>query len=438
MATFAIAVARGAGFAAARDVLNAARMTSKILPLLLLAACAPATDLTHVDAVSAREALAPAVYGNGINYYGGPVHSAPNVYLLWYGNFTNSPTPPVLTDFVSHLGGSPYWGIISTYTDGNGQPLANALHYGGALYDNYSHGTAVPVYTDRESILTRALTVDGGFPVDANGIYVIITSNDVNIGTPSGVCAWHDWMSYYGIELTYAVIPAPAAGGDCAYGLLTPNDQVTDSMVSFVAHEVAEATTDPYWNNGWIDPRPLDQGGGECADKCVGQNGAGYPTANGGVGNLHLGSHDYLVQENWVNRSLGYCAMQVENRNILTVTTSAGGSVYGAVSCGAGSTCRQSYDTGQFVALGASPASGFAFTGWSGCDSLQNGNCLVTLSADRTVNASFRSTAPPCKPKVDSACVSACMADCFGQGLKGGCKTACTAECTYGCGAGGL
>jgi Phosphate-induced protein 1 conserved region/Divergent InlB B-repeat domain len=430
MATFAIAAARGAGFAAARDVLNAARMLKNILPILFFAACVPPEiDHAPIDAVPEREALTPIINGNGINYYGGRVLSGPTVYLLFYGNFANRPAPAVITDFVKNVGGSPYWGILSTYTDGSRTPLANALHYGGAFYDNYSHGTTVATYNDHLAVLTHALTSPGGFALDANGIYVLVASSDVNVSPPPNVCAWHSLLGYGGMTLPYAVIPESTAISTCAYAGATPNDPVADAMTSSLAHELEESTTDGL-GNGWFDFTPVT--GGECADKCAWSFGTTYTAPNGSQANLHLGTRDYLVQENWVNRSLGYCAMQVENRDILTVEPGAGGSVSGGVSCPASSSCSQSFLAGTTVTLSAQPISGVSFAGWSGCDSVSGSHCTVTLAADRTVHANFR-----CVPKVDNACVSACMAECFGLGVKTGCKSECTAECTSGCGTGG-
>ena len=61
-------------------------------------------------------------------------------------------------------------------------------------------------------------------------------------------------------------------------------------MVSVVAHELEETTSDPNIN-AWHG-----SGNSENAD-------------NGSVANMHLGSRDYLVQQNWVNDSGGYCSL---------------------------------------------------------------------------------------------------------------------------------
>jgi len=45
------------------------------------------------------------------------------------------------------------------------------------------------------------------------------------------------------------------------------------------------------------------------ADKCEGEFGLTYLTANGARANLRLGGHDYLIQHNWVNFRKGRCAI---------------------------------------------------------------------------------------------------------------------------------
>src|SRR5205809_1909445 len=64
------------------------------------------------------------------------------------------------------------------------------------------------------------------------------------------------------------------------------------------------------------------------------------------------------------------------------------GSVSGpGISCG--TDCSEPYDRGTSVMLTASPASGSAFTGWSGCDTVSGTTCTVTMNAARVVTATF-------------------------------------------------
>jgi hypothetical protein len=76
----------------------------------------------------------------------------------------------------------------------------------------------------------------------------------------------------------------------------------------------------------------------------------------------------------------------------LTVSKSGAGSGTVAsspagISCG--STCSMPFDTGTQVTLSATPAAGSTFAGWSGGGCSGTGDCVVTLSSDTAVTATF-------------------------------------------------
>jgi hypothetical protein len=52
------------------------------------------------------------------------------------------------------------------------------------------------------------------------------------------------------------------------------------------------------------------------------------------------------------------------------------------------------YDPGTVVTLTATADPGSSFVGWSGCDSVVNGDCVVTMAAPRTVTAEFAASKP--------------------------------------------
>jgi len=70
-----------------------------------------------------------------------------------------------------------------------------------------------------------------------------------------------------------------------------------------ISHELEEATTDPDLN-AWYDSK-----GNENADKCAWTFGATKPAPNGSKYNMALGGTNFLIQQNWVNASGGYCAL---------------------------------------------------------------------------------------------------------------------------------
>jgi hypothetical protein len=86
----------------------------------------------------------------------------------------------------------------------------------------------------------------------------------------------------------------------------------------------------------------------------------------------------------------------------LTVTRvgSGSGMVFSApagVDCG--SSCEDEFDEGSMVELTAVPASGSAFSSWTGCDSEPSPErCRVTMDAARSVTAAFEVLPPPPPP----------------------------------------
>jgi hypothetical protein len=88
--------------------------------------------------------------GTGISYHGGPVlQAATNVVAVYWGSspvYTNGPTPgtvgagssdnSLVGYFLSKLGGSSYFNINTTYKDGSGNAIVNAVNYNGFWANN--------------------------------------------------------------------------------------------------------------------------------------------------------------------------------------------------------------------------------------------------------------------------------------------------------------
>lgn len=73
--------------------------------------------------------------------------------------------------------------------------------------------------------------------------------------------------------------------------------------------------------------------------------------------------------------------------------TGSGSVVSTPLGIACGSDCQETYQQGTLVTLFANPASGSEFSGWTGCP-LENGNqCLNTVDSDRTITATFSTTA---------------------------------------------
>ncbi|WP_420266126.1 SBBP repeat-containing protein [Candidatus Magnetominusculus dajiuhuensis] len=68
-----------------------------------------------------------------------------------------------------------------------------------------------------------------------------------------------------------------------------------------------------------------------------------------------------------------------------TITSSPSG-----LNCGSNYTsCTWSYTSGTWVTLTPTPDNNSVFSGWSGCDSTNGSQCIVTMSAAKTVTATF-------------------------------------------------
>ena len=266
--------------------------------------------------------------GTGIYYHGGSVLQAQTkvVAVYWSANtiYNNGPTPgstgtgsqdgSLVGYFLSNLGGSPYFNINTTYTDGGGNHINNIVNYIGYWANNTNAPSGSQSVSDADmlNMLSSGFN-SGALSYDANTLYAIFTSGAVNLGGGFGsqYCAYHYWgtvnvggqnknVIYDAMPYDYAYPSACTMSGTYA----APNgDPGADYEVNTLAHEVEEATTDMY-GNAWYDRR-----GYENADKCAWTFGTVHSNGTGTY-NIQFGGKDWLVQRNWVNAGSGGCATQ--------------------------------------------------------------------------------------------------------------------------------
>lgn len=244
---------------------------------------------------------------NGILYHGGPVMlGQTNVYYIWYGDWTTDPTAQsVLNQFGSSIGGTPWFNINTTYYDGSNNHVSNSVKLVTQTNDSGSQGKTLND-TAVQNIVAKALA-SGALPTDKQGVYFVLTSQDVTetSGFCTQYCAWHTHGTLNGTDIKYGFIGNPArCPSACAEQTTTPNgDLAGDSMASLIAHELSESVTDPDLN-AWFDQR-----GQENADKCAWHFGTTSSAGNGSQYNVVFGGTKFLIQQNWVNASGGYCAL---------------------------------------------------------------------------------------------------------------------------------
>jgi hypothetical protein len=262
----------------------------------------------------------------GIFYHGGPVLlSGTNVVAVYWASskiYNGGPTPGTTGNggqdgslvglFLNNLGGSPYFNINSTYTDGTSAHIANSVTY----THYWANSTNVPadgqVVSDADMVaMLQSGFNTGALSYDASALYAIFTGGTVNLGGGFGTqyCAYHTHgtVTIGGVSKTvlYAAMPYDASyPGACTNGTTSPNnDPGADGEVNTLAHETEETTTDML-GTAWFDHRGMEN-----ADKCAWTWGTTYTTSNGGLANMNLGGKDFLVQRNWVNSGSGGCAL---------------------------------------------------------------------------------------------------------------------------------
>lgn len=273
--------------------------------------------------INARGAGAPTAGSTGvvtpaITWHGGPVITGTvNIYYIFYGNWNQgngSDTPAgqqILRDFANNIGGSPYFNLNTTYSI-SGSPISGNVAFAGETSDAYSQGTRL-----RDSsilaIVNNAIN-SGRLPYDTNGVYFVLTSSDVNeqTGFCTKYCGWHTAATSGGRHLRYSFVGnANRCLNACAAQTVGPNGNAgVDGMVSVVAHELEEATSDPDLN-AWYDSQ-----GAENADKCAWTFGhAQYQTANGAWANMQLGTRNFLIQRNLEHNTSGDLCKVNANQN---------------------------------------------------------------------------------------------------------------------------
>jgi len=265
----------------------------------------------------------------GIQYHGGPVlQSGTNVAAIYWASsviYSGGPTPgtngagsadgSLVGFFLSHVGGSPYFNINTSYTNSAGTPIVNSVSYTQFWANNvYNVPSGKTRVSDANMIAMLQYAFNNGkLTYDPNTLYAIFTQGTVNLGGGFGTqyCAYHTHgtVTINGVSKTvlYAAMPDDYAHASaCSSGLASPNSDLhANAEVSTLIHEIEETTTDEM-GNAWYD-----SSGQENADKCAWTWGTTYTTANGGVANVNLGGKDFLIQRNWLNAGSGSCALSL-------------------------------------------------------------------------------------------------------------------------------
>jgi len=232
------------------------------------------------------------------NHGGGVMTGTVHAYVIWYGTWSAT-DKGIITNYLSHIGGTPHQNIQSTYG------AATAVTLAGEATNNYSLGKNL---TDAniQSIVSSAIS--GGLTKDTNGVYFVLTATDVTAtsGFCTQYCGWHTYGTISGSAIKYSFVGNSATKclSSCA-GQTTksPNNSLgVDAMISVIQHELEETITDPKLNAYY------DSQGYENGDKCAWIFGTTSTAANGSKYNQTIGGKQYLVQQNWIASGTQKCA----------------------------------------------------------------------------------------------------------------------------------
>lgn len=222
----------------------------------------------------------PAATSNLIDN-GGPVQTAPKVYVVYWG-WQSDPSgeQTYLNNFLSSVGGTQWLSTVNQYGGGS---------QSGLLAGTWSDSASVPTHPSDSAIQSEAAKAASHF---GTGTSVNV---EVVVATPTGHSTTGfgtQWCAYHGAvsadpNITYTDLPYMTdAGASCGANSVQSN---LDGVSIVEGHEMAETITDPLLN-AWYD-----SSGAEIGDKCAWVNLSTITTSKG----------TFAVQPLWSNAAGG-------------------------------------------------------------------------------------------------------------------------------------
>jgi uncharacterized repeat protein (TIGR01451 family) len=206
--------------------------------------------------------------------------------------------------------------------DGSGN-IGNLISLAGTWTDttNTFPHTAL-TSGDLQTEMNNAVSTNS-WTTDANSFFEIFTpSSDGSVtaitNSTTGICGIH-----YFANPAFGHILDLGVPGSCDPGSPYPNNQLIDEAINTSSHEIIETVTDPL-GNAWY----FQNTAGEIGDLCNFNFG---PRIAADGADATLGSHRYVVQQEWSNAITG-CAMRYNANVDVTVdkastSPAAGGAV---------------------------------------------------------------------------------------------------------------
>jgi serine protease len=245
--------------------------------------------------------------GTNLSSHGGPIQTAPKIYLVYWGSQWNNNDPSgeaaIQQSFFNHVGGSSWSNSVTQYCEGvpsgtvfcngAGTPAGNNTTLGGVWFDNAAAAPSKPSQAQLAAEAASAAAHFGDTSVSAQYVINTATGNNAT-GFGSSYCAYHSSTTANGATISWTNMPyITDAGANCGANFINSGTGgLTDGITIVGGHEFAESVTDPQPNSGW-----LDGSGGENGDKCAWNAGP--------HGNVNLGGASFPVQSLWSNAANG-------------------------------------------------------------------------------------------------------------------------------------
>lgn len=245
------------------------------------------------------------------------------VYNIWVGAWTPAERQ-VVDYFVDHFDTTAWFHTTSAGYHGSDRAYTsdNVVLAGSYLLPSGSYQTL----TDTINTI-KAAASKFGFPIDPNGVYLVMPSREIAVSTAvlNNACGWH---SAFGGIATATGASVPVQFGmvfdrdACRVQMAYPQGPATlraQVLVSAVAHEIVEAMTDPNGGSGWKNPLT----GYENADQCSYCFGTVTRDNTGAAFNQVVGPSQlrYLVQQNYDTRQGKCVSSSLRNTNVVQCGT---------------------------------------------------------------------------------------------------------------------
>jgi hypothetical protein len=247
---------------------------------------------TSVAGCSSTTSCSPLVYR------GGAVLNTPVFYVMWYGNW-NITDQNLVQYFLEHLGNVPPYNLLSSYPFSS--PSGNAV-WGKSVVKNDSNYSTQLSDSDIRSLV---INEPAWATKDSNGIYLILTSPDVNAtsGFCRTYCGFH--TSFNGVRYLWVGNAETQCIGACSAGKGPNGQRGADAMVSILLHEIAESVTDSGFDAYLSDAQY------ETGDLCAWNFGTTTSLPDGGKYNVQIGAKNFLLQQlvDYRNLNTQQCAL---------------------------------------------------------------------------------------------------------------------------------